>query len=194
VNPRIHPVQIFDVKQGRLVPASLVEPVQKKHLDEFETRWRVFPGRGGGETWHWDWGDKYRRIEKEIRYSSFALECDGETQGLMIIELSARSRFPGQASQHVVYVEYIEAAPWNRKDLGGQKFKLTGQVLMAAAVDASINDGNGGRVGLHSLPGAESFYRDICRMTDMGPDRSYSLKHPLSYFEFSEQQAKAFIS
>jgi len=71
--------------------------------------------------------------------------------------------------------------------------KGIGTVLVAAAVQLSIDEGNKGRIGLHSLPQADSFYRDRCGMTDLGPDASYDPKVPLRYFEMTEAQATSYL-
>jgi hypothetical protein len=62
---------------------------------------------------------------------------------------------------------------------------------MAAAIQLSIDEGNLGRIGLHSLPQADAFY-SRCGMTDMGPDTNYP-KFPLRYFEMTETQASSFM-
>jgi hypothetical protein len=58
------------------------------------------------------------------------------------------------------------------------------------AVQWSIDLGFKGRIGLHALPQADAFYRDVCGMTDLGQDPAY---HSLRYFEFSEQQADDYL-
>lgn len=94
---------------------------------------------------------------------------------------------------HLVYVEYLEAAPWNRRNIPNWNgLSGVGTVLIAAAIQLSVDEGNRGRIGLHSLPQADAFYRDKCSMTDLGPDSTYN-PHPPRYFEMTEAQAKAFI-
>ena len=61
-----------------------------------------------------------------------------------------------------------------------------GTVLVAEAVHLSLDTGLEGRIGLHSLPQAEAFYRSRCRMTELGQDIEY---FDLTYFEFAGQQA-----
>ncbi len=48
----------------------------------------------------------------------------------------------------------------------------------------------GGRIGLHSLRQAESFYRDTCGMAGLGEDPN---EYNLPYFEMTEAQANQFI-
>jgi hypothetical protein len=87
---------------------------------------------------------------------------------------------------HVVYVDYVESAPWNLKGtVVSPRFLGVGTVLIAEAVRLSLEMGLGGRVGLHSLPQAEPFYAR-CRMTRVGPDPSY---YDLTYFEHAGQEA-----
>lgn len=61
---------------------------------------------------------------------------------------------------------------------------------MVAAIAFSEQEGFKGRIGLHSLPQAENFYRDRCGMIDLGPDATYQ---NLRYFEMTPDQAKAFL-
>jgi hypothetical protein len=48
-----------------------------------------------------------------------------------------------------------------------------------------------GRIGLHSLPQANSFYANTCGMSDLGMDADYQ---NLRYFEMTPEQAEAFIA
>jgi hypothetical protein len=85
----------------------------------------------------------------------------------------------------VVYVDYIEAAPWNlRQPVQNARFLGVGTLLIAAAVHESLAIGLGGRVGLHALPQAEQFYSKRCQMSRYGPDPAY---YDLVYFEYSNE-------
>lgn len=106
----------------------------------------------------------------------------------MIVNTLKRCRIPQQKGQHLIYVEYLETAPWNHGT--NPKFKGVGTVLIAAAIQLSNDDGSDGRIGLHSLPQADSFYRDRCKMTDLGIDKSYS---NLRYFEMTKEQSEKFL-
>lgn len=48
----------------------------------------------------------------------------------------------------------------------------------------------GRRIGLHSLPQANSFYANACGMTDLGQDATYE---NLRYFELDSDSARRFI-
>jgi hypothetical protein len=114
----------------------------------------------------------------------------------MKLDIATRSsRLSAQKGKPVIYVDYIETAPWNVKFLMkalGKKpqFGSVGTRLIEAAVRKSIEEGFKGRVTLHSLPGAERFYLDVCGMTALERDPD---KEDLLWCEFTPEQAKQFI-
>ena len=114
------------------------------------------------------------------------------TQAMMTIDLTKHARVPCHEGQHLVYVDFLEAAPWNRNDLAEEpaKFGGCGSILINAAIQQSILEGFKGRVGLHSLPQANNFYANACGMTDMGQDANYE---NLRYFELNTEGAHCFI-
>ncbi len=118
------------------------------------------------------------------------VECEGEPQGIMaILRMPRHSRHTGEV---VIYVDYLESAPWNLKGASAPpRFMGIGTVLIAEAVRLSLEMGLEGRVGLHSLPQAESFYKTRCRMTEFGADPAY---YDLTYFEYTGQQATDWLA
>lgn len=67
--------------------------------------------------WHWDWSVKAGRLNYAI-YECMGIECNGHMQGLMLLRSIGRQcRLPSQAGQAIVYIEYIESAPWNIAEL-----------------------------------------------------------------------------
>ncbi|MFM7165294.1 MAG: GNAT family N-acetyltransferase [Planctomycetaceae bacterium] len=177
---------------GGLVAADLYDAILPRHLDQHERSWKPIIAAQQEQHGHWDWRDKLAGYSGQLSYQSFSLECGGMVQGLMIVNTMKRCRMSSQANKHLVYVEYLEAAPWNRPlNPAGPTYKGVGKVLMAAAIQLSIDEGNLGRIGLHSLPQADAFY-SRCGMTDMGPDTNYP-KFPLRYFEMTETQASSFM-
>lgn len=184
-------VFLRNVASGGLVPADLHDSILPRHLDDHEQHWKPLIALQATQHGHWDWRKKMSHYSAQLSYQSFAIECLGQTQGLMIVNTMKRCRIPSQANQHLVYIEYLEAAPWNRGET--PIHKGIGTVLVAAAIQLSIDEGNQGRIGLHSLPQADSFYRDRCGMTDLGPDVSYDPKFPLRYFEMTGAQAVRYL-
>jgi GNAT superfamily N-acetyltransferase len=162
-------------------------------LQTIETRWAeareeaamrgIVAGLAPLEHSHWDWRKKADSVEIG-RHMLVAVECAGEPQGIMAV-----LRTPGPArlvDGNVIYVDYVESAPWNIKSSGVlPRYLGVGTALIAEAVRLGLESGTGGRVGLHSLPQAEAFY-DKCGMTRLGPDVDY---FDLTYYEFTDQQA-----
>ncbi|MBN1909930.1 MAG: hypothetical protein JW818_09340 [Pirellulales bacterium] len=184
-------VYLRNSESGALVEAELHDSILQRHLDDQLSKWKPLTTEHAEEHGHWDWQAKWAFFAPQLSYQSFALECNGRTQGLMIVNTIKRCRIQQQANKHLVYVEYLEAAPWNRRPIPGEtQYKGVGQVMIAAAIQLSIDEGNHGRIGLHSLPQANTFYRDKCGMTDLGPDASYQ---NLRYFEMTEAKATAFM-
>jgi GNAT superfamily N-acetyltransferase len=147
---------------------------------------------------HWCWSMKAFKMQGLTfgalsPYRLFGIKADNYWQGLLLGScIGYQSRIEPKG-RDLVYVKYVESAPWNWKlqKIGRTaRFKGIGYQLMEMAVQWSIDLGFKGRLGLHALPQADSFYQDVCRMTDLGIDKAHQ---PLRYFEFSEQQAKKYL-
>jgi hypothetical protein len=128
-----------------------------------------------------------------LGHPGFSIVCEDITQGMMILDTtSKRCRIEVQNGGHLAYVEFLETAPWNRPELlfDPPRFRGIGTLLIRAAIELSKEHEFKGRIGLHSLPQANSFYANTCGMMDLGPDPSYE---NLRYFEMTPEQAEAFI-
>jgi hypothetical protein len=114
-------------------------------------------------------------------------------QGLMMVKTAGSvARLPPDTGKPLVYVDYVEVAPWNLRALTDTpRFGAIGVRLFEAAVRVSTGEGFHGRVGLHSLPQAEAFYRDTCLMSSLGVDASYQ---NLPYYELTRDRATQFLS
>jgi hypothetical protein len=186
-------VFLRDGTTGELVSASLYDSILPRHLDHHEQHWQPLIADQAMQHGHWDWRAKIESCSGQLRFQSFAIECAQMTQGLMIVNTVKRCRLPSQFDKRLVYIEYLEAAPWNRSwSRSGSSYKGVGTVLIAAAIQLSQEQANRGRIGLHSLPQADTFYRNQCGMTDLGPDPSYP-EFPLRYFEMTEAQAAGYL-
>jgi len=112
-------------------------------------------------------------------------------QGLLLLDLNQTARLPEQSGKPLVYIQYVETAPWNSPRYSNPiRYRGVGSTLIRAAVELSLDSEFRGRLGLHSLPEAESFYREKVGMTEMEPDVS---QQGLRYFEATETQALAFV-
>ena len=192
LDSRVHPPLLIDATLSRGFSADMLEDV--------EVRWR--PARirlatamaAAGlnlENGHWDWRNKAGLVQSN-KLLIFSVQCDGEVQGLMALVTRPRPAHQLPAGS-VVYVDFLESAPWN---LGGEgvqqpRFMGVGTVLIGAAVQESLDLGFGGRVGLHSLPQAVSFYSGRCQMTRCGEDPKY---YDLEYLEYGDDVALQWLT
>jgi hypothetical protein len=182
-----------------LVKADLYRDYPVAELETIETHWAkardeaataaLVQGLTPLEHVHWDWRNKAESVEAG-RHMLLGVECDGAVQGLMaVLRLPRRARL---GTGQVVYVDFVEAAPWNLRGSAAQpRFLGVGTVLIAEAVRLSLDMGLGGQVGLHSLPQAEEFYATRCKMTQVGVDPAY---FDLTYFEHTRQQAADWLA
>ncbi len=92
---------LFDRRVNDYVPAELRQPISEAHISDFDGLWRpLFDERinmlkqrgentsqafGDNEIQdaHWQWASKAAQREEKLGWSSFAVEADGQTQGLM---------------------------------------------------------------------------------------------------------------
>lgn len=196
-------IYLLDVASDQLVDAELRDAIEQPQLDDWENLWRpalnavlIELVRQGAQpsqwpqSWHWDWKKKMARVQGLLAFEGFCVVAQGVTQGLMQVDLTKSAREPGQAGKSLVYIEYLEVAPWNRPELGAKpRLRGVGSALLTAAIALSAAEGFKGRIGLHSLPQADAFYRKV-GMTDLGPDPQYQ---DLNYFEMTAEQARAFL-
>lgn len=192
--------------------ADLFKGINTDNIAHIEGRWRAMfhmrrmeaqaSGKSmadvNAEDAHWEWGKKaLAAISDPFLFDVFVLECGGGTQAMMIVSKGGENCF-SRHSEHerssIVYVDLLATAPWNRPVLVADPvYKGAGRVMIATAVSLSLEEEMGGRIGLHSLPGAEEFYRDVMNMTDLGIDQEGEHKG-LRYFELSVSQATTFFS
>jgi len=189
---------------GKKVLAPIYEGIDKNNIDDVENTWRPYVRSRINtssslnalhvEDQRWDWEQKTSDVTGLLLYKQFALEFDGKTQGLMLVSLGARrAKHSSYIGRELIYIEYLASAPWNRKSLMTPDlatYKGVGENLVSLAVQISFEEGFNGLIGLHSLEQAESFYRDRCKMIDMGIQLSESV---LRYFEMTPDIAKEFI-
>ncbi len=196
------PILLLDGAGREPIEAVLIDGVTAEEIRAADNAWIPFSFAAIREAWtrgvlpddlpqhwHWEWARKLRSATAASRF--FGIECGGEMQGLMAIRTDRTCRLPGQSGLPLVYVDYLAMAPWNLPGLVTQpRFRRGGIRLIAAAVQASRDQGWAGRLGLHSLRQAETFYREVCGMTDLGVDDAY--EH-LRYFEMSPAQTALFL-
>ena len=170
---------------NQAIPATLLS-LTSKHIEDFAAWWRPLLKEASQEDRYWDWHFKQRLSEKLDNHETYAVECDGDTQGLMALETRQhRSQFfPGRP---LVYVAKLSAAPWNRRSVQSPtRFKTVGRTLLEYSRVRSLELGYAGSVGLHSLPAVEGFYEHV-NMMRLDPDPNDVIDSddlPLVYFEY----------
>jgi GNAT superfamily N-acetyltransferase len=150
------------------------------------------------ESVHWSWAYKASkchpaRLDDLGDARLFGIEVKGQWQSLLFGLCEGHTTKLGKKNRPLVYVDFIEVAPWNWDiALLGRtgKYRGAGVQLMEFAVRWSLSLGYDGRVGLHALKRAESFYEGRCQMQRLGADAGY---HNLCYFELTEANAKTFL-
>ena len=198
-------VHLFNVERGEPEAAELWDAITERQLADWEGEWmpelfmaiqRLNRARVERGHWpqsrHWNWRRKVEALQGMLANPGFSIVCDGLTQGMMIVDTAThRCRIDGQKDQHLVYVEFVENAPWNRAELfTPPRYRGVGSILIRAAVSLSEELEFHGRIGLHSLPQANGFYANTCGMTDLGTDPD---REGLRYFEMTPEQARAFV-
>ncbi|WP_250511541.1 hypothetical protein [Caballeronia sp. GACF4] len=195
---------------GQEEPAEVVSPIERFDVDCYTASWlpvldaaiadlkntgqytRQGIAQRNVEDAHWLWPEKVKQRSGQLQWESYALRCDGQTQGLMFLDMLRRCRIPAQKNLHLVYIDLVSTAPWNRPGLNPQPlYRGVGGVLVAEAILHSEAEGFGGRIGLHALPRAEAYYRDQWKMESLGRDPNYS---NLLYFELTMERATEFFS
>jgi hypothetical protein len=196
-------IYLLDVATGGSVEAELRDAIEQAQLDDWQTKWQPallavlqelaskgVPMSQWPQSWHWDWTKKTARVQGLLAFRGFSVVAVGETQGLAQVDLTRGCRESSQSGKPLVYLDYLEVAPWNRPEFGAApRFRGVGTALIIAAIALSEDEGFKGRLGLHSLPQADDFYRKI-GMTDLGQDTAYQ---NLRYFEMTSEQARAFF-
>ena len=188
---------------GEFEPARVLREVDKDNFFDFEHHWKpmlknrranfaspIAAAAGNVQDSHWDWVGKATDAYRTMGQETFAVECDGHTQALMLVDLTRFARLDPHTGRELVYIELLASAPWNRhQTVKFPKYKGAGRILLATAISLSVDEGFEGRIGLHSLPQAESWYRMEAGFTDVEFDHLKKMR----YFEMTAAQAAAFI-
>jgi hypothetical protein len=206
VNVETSLAYLYESSSKQLVPAELLDAITEQQLIDWEDQW--IPAREAGlerlranridrKLWpqsrHWNWRGKAVEVTGSLANPCFSVVCDGFTQGMMILDTLPSARETSQAGKPLIYIDYLEIAPWNYKYLPSdvRRYQLVGSILMRAAVEVSLQEGFKGRIGLHSLPQSNDWYANKCGMIDLGVDAA---KQNLRYFEMTPAIAQAYIA
>ena len=188
---------------GQWVAADLFRGLDQRNFDDYTNLWKpeLDKARARASSWlgaaavnaqdgHWEWPQKAVAASSNMGQETFAIECDGKTQGMLLVDLTQFTRLDEQKNLELVYVDLVATAPWNRTNLVPNPiYRGIGRVLIATAISLSIDLEFKGRLGLHSLPQSETWYAQQAGFTNLGLDQPKKML----YFEATEVQARTFL-
>jgi GNAT superfamily N-acetyltransferase len=189
-------------------------------LAEFESQWGAARAdanrrlRAAGRAsaahhahWRWDNGAKYESVSTN-EAQLCGVRVGTEWQGAMSVftepvrgylwarwRAAAHALFGAGTPPRVVYVDYIEAAPWNLEvftEPDPPRYRGVGGRLMTRAVRYALDSGVG--VGLFSLPLAANFYEKIGMVRLFRDTNRTSATRDLWYYEMGREAAEAFLA
>ncbi len=151
---------LTDALSGDGVPATLVTQIGEQQISDWHDYWRpaleetlarlrrnssVPLARWPQRCAYWNWESKTKQVVGLLAFRGFAITSQGVTQGLMRVDLNHSARQATQIGKPLVYVEYLEVAPWNRAEFAKPRYRGVGTALLTAAVDLSLEEGFHGR-------------------------------------------------
>ncbi len=128
-NTEIEIIRRAESGSKEFVTAALLDGLRPTDLDLIERVWGPERSRillklmeNGAqdnddrpESLHWDWSKKSPEL-KLLEANGFAVVCEEQWQGVMMTKsASYSSQLKGDIGKPLVYVDYLEVAPWNWK-------------------------------------------------------------------------------
>ena len=199
----VHKAYIIDAATNNPVEVELHDTLSVDVLLDIESQWVSarqdlrsklknlgIVQRDWPESLHWDWGRKSVVLAfgdaDDFRIMGIRRHTIWEAAIVTLCQNHLALVSP-DVGKPLVYVDYLEVAPWNWtvEKLQARKFKAAGAALLRAAIEQSYAKEWDGRVGLHALPQATSFYvRQGFQFVKNDPS-----KHNLPYYELSAAEA-----
>jgi hypothetical protein len=203
------PIRLRDLHKAETVDALLHNGLTEEQIRTTQSEWEPirkqsieallqqgYPIEELPKHWGWNWTRKISQLGNPL-LGFYGIECEGQMQGLLEVAKEGHlAKLPTQKGKPLIYVKYVETAPWNIKLLDPKpRYGGIGSRLIRIAVDLSIEESCKGRVGLHSLPGEkkgepEWFYHHVCLMEPMEAERD---GEGLLYLELTEEKADEFL-
>ena len=200
-------IDIWGRAGNKFIKATFHENVTPAQLTDAESQWKPFRddaverlitgGRTKKEVYgliqhsHWNWVNKAQALRAGLlSIKCVGIEVEGEWQGLAMVDLDSHySEMNPDKGKPLVYVEFLESAPWNLREMCDYpRFKLIGTRLMEAIVKLSINEGFHGRVGLFALPRAEYFYEKLWMVHVEG-----AIRYGMKLYEMTRENVLTFL-
>lgn len=186
-SPRNVPSLLYHRAEDVYVLADIVLDFPTSELPAVERAWGPERDRlpHSAEHRHWDWESKTGKS----KYRLVAIQNGDSCEGLLAVRKSPRPSWKDR--RPLLYVGYIESAPWNLEGFpGGPRYKGAGAGLMIGAILLSQETPARGGVCLHSLDSSRPVYRQW-GMKSYGRDVGME---DLTYFEFTAEEAAALLA
>lgn len=197
-------IEIVRRTDNEIVSAELFDGMAPKDLLVVDQEWapersrmmqdllkHAIPRADWPQSLHWNWTLKSNQLHL-LANTGFGIVCEKNWQGVMLTKMGLDSRHQKSLGKPIVYIDYLESAPrnWVVNQIGQKGvFKAIGSILFYQAILQSKDEGFRGRVGLHALPQAASFYQAL-GMVNLGNDPT---KSNLPYFELTEASASVVL-
>lgn len=109
----------------------------------------------------WPWREHIDRARREADHLALAIRRGADLEALISLRLG-RGESQLSPGSDLVYIEYVGVAPSHlRPPIGRRVMSGLGSVLVLTTLQIATECGCDGRVGLHSKPDAEDFYRRL---------------------------------
>ena len=199
------PIELWRREGGTFVQGTLHTELKPSDLTVLERSWgeardrllkdlelEQVPRAERPQSLHWDWRAKAGEL-KLLEAKCFGVLCDDAWQAAMLTRTASYlSKLDESKGKPLVYIEYLEVAPWNWKVKSLNRFGEfggLGRLLFRQAIVQSSQEGFTGRVGLHALPQAEPFYAGL------GMRRlTLDVAKRLPYYELAAGNAKEMLN
>ena len=131
-----------------------------RYVERTYAKWLEYSAAIGRVPPSFDWRSVHA-FHPEAQLLAFDAIPPSTADALIQFRFGHTVRCPSAPRSDLVYVSFLEVAPWNRVDANPRHTRGLGPALIRIACDASLQRGFGGRLGLHSTALAERFYENL---------------------------------
>ena len=165
---------------ARVRPLNIISDILKWYIDWYPGMCDL-SGRKMYEDSHWNVPKMWEAFNPSKDCEVLILEAHDKIQGYIIIKYDHK----GYDKKKCLYIPFLAAAPWNRKkrESNGREFRNIGKILVAVAAMKGVEVYDRPVLELHSLKGAQNFYRKL-DMEETGRE-----KNSMKEFRLGEEMA-----
>ena len=111
------------------------------------------------EDSHWKVPAIWEELQANRDYRIMVIEAEDLIQGYSVVKVLSHTGIDGIPCS---YLAFIAVSPWNRALVGPRRrIKGIGRVLVSYSLITGLRYNDNLSIELHSLPGAEGFYRHL---------------------------------